>query len=264
MDLQLENKTAFITGSTQGIGFAIARALLREGVQVIINGRTQEKVTSAVERLQNGNINAAVTGIAADLADPADTESLVAQLPPIDILVNNVGIFEMKEFSEISDNDWQRMFDVNVMSGVRLSRALLPKMLARNWGRILFISSESGINIPANMIHYGLTKTAMISLSRGLAQLTKNTGVTVNTLIIGPTYSDGVSETVEAIAAAQTQDSAVLKQHLIGSVYPTSILNRFLDPAEVADIAVFLTSPLALATNGAAVRADGGVLNTIL
>jgi NAD(P)-dependent dehydrogenase (short-subunit alcohol dehydrogenase family) len=263
MNLKLENKTAFISGSTQGIGYAIAHALLTEGAHVILNGRSQEKVDAAVKRLNHDGLKGEASGIAADFDSAEAVASLISQLPEIDILINNVGIFEIKEFAEITDADWQRFFEVNVMSGVRLSRTILPGMLKKKWGRIIFISSESAINIPGNMIHYGFTKTAMLSVSRGLAQLTKNTEVTVNTLIIGPTYSDGVAQTVEQIAVSQQQSAADLQGHLINNIYPTSLLNRFLKTEEVADLVAFIASPLSIATNGAAVRADGGVLNTI-
>lgn len=264
MDLQLTSKTAFISGATQGIGYAIAKALLQEGAAVIINGRTPGKTATAVAQLEKEIPGAEVSGIAADFTNITEVNRLLDTLPGIDILVNNVGIFELKEFADTGDEDWLKMFEVNVMSGIRLSRRLLPPMLANNWGRVIFISSESGINIPGNMIHYGMTKTAMLSVSRGLAQLTRNTGVTVNTIIGGPTYSEGVATVVEQIAGAQHQDVAQVKAGLIKTLNPTSLLQRFIDPSEIAGLAVYLSSPLSVATNGAALRADGGVLNTIL
>lgn len=264
MDLQLKSKTAFVSGSTQGIGFAIAKQLLLEGAAVIINGRTQEKIDLAVKRLKQEIPAAEVSGIAADFSNVTEVNNLLTALPEIDILINNVGIFELKPFAAIKDEDWTKFFEVNVLSGIRLSRFLLPKMIANNRGRIIFISSESGINIPENMIHYGMTKTAMLSVSRGLAALTRNTEVTVNTILGGPTYSDGVAGTVEQIAAAQNVSVDQLKSHLITALNPTSLLQRFIDPAEIASLAVYLSSPLSIATNGAALRADGGVLNTIL
>jgi len=263
MDLQLKLKTAFISGSTQGIGFAIARQLLMEGAKVIINGRTDEKVSAAVEKLRKDLPGADVTGIAADFSDVAQVDQLLSRLPDIDILINNVGIFELKPFNELRDEEWMRIFEINVMSGVRLSRVLLPMMLERNWGRIIFISSEAGINIPENMIHYGMTKTAMIAVSRGLSQLTRNTSVTVNTILGGPTYSDGVAATVNQIAQAQQTSPEQLKDHLMKTLNPGSLLQRFIESPEIANLAVYLSSPLAVATNGAAVRADGGVLNMI-
>ncbi|UPK66631.1 SDR family NAD(P)-dependent oxidoreductase [Chitinophaga filiformis] len=264
MDLQLQSKTAFVSGSTQGIGFAIASQLLAEGAKVIINGRSREKIDLALSKLEQEIPGADVSGIAANFEDPQEVDQLLNALPDIDILVNNVGIFELRPFFDTKDSDWTKFFEVNVMSGVRLSRALLPKMLERNWGRVIFISSESGINIPENMIHYGMTKTAMLSISRGLSQLTRNTGVTVNTIIGGPTYSEGVAGAVEQIALAQQSNVEEVKAGLIKALNPTSLLQRFIQPEEIAHLAVYLSSPLSLATNGAALRADGGVLNTIL
>ena len=264
MDLQLTSKTAFVSGSTQGIGYAIAKALLQERATVIINGRTPERTAMAVQRLKDEIPGAEVSGIAADFTKVTEVNSLLDSLPYIDILVNNVGIFELKAFTDIEDEDWQKIFEVNVMSGIRLSRRLLPGMLEKNWGRVIFISSESGVNIPGNMVHYGMTKTAMLSVSRGLAQLTRNTGVTVNTIIGGPAYSEGVAVTVEQIAGAQQRDIEEVKAGLIKTLNPTSLLQRFIDPAEIASLAAYLASPLSVATNGAALRADGGVLNTIL
>lgn len=255
MDLQLKGKTAFISGSSQGIGFAIAAQLLKEGAAVIINGRNKEKLDQAVAQLQPLG---EVLGIAGDMAD------VVHEVPAVDILVNNVGIFELKSFFELTDADWLHFFNVNVMSSVRLSRALMPAMLEKKWGRIIFISSESGVNIPANMIHYGMTKTAMLSISRGLAQLTKGTAITVNTILGGPTYSDGVKNAVEQIASQQHMEASVLKQHIFETTNPGSLLQRFIEPEEIAQLASYLASPLSIATNGAALRADGGVLNTIL
>ncbi|WP_254560651.1 SDR family NAD(P)-dependent oxidoreductase [Dyadobacter diqingensis] len=263
MDLQLKSKTAFVSGSTQGIGFAIARSLLLEGARVIINGRTQQKIDQAVEKLKKEVPAGAVSGIAADFSDVNEVDKLLAALPQIDILINNVGIFELREFGEIQDEDWTKFFEVNVLSGVRLSRALLPGMLERNQGRIIFISSESAVHIPANMIHYGTTKTAMLSVSRGLAELTRNTEITVNTILGGPTYSDGAALAIEHVAKAQNQPVEAVKQNLMQAINPTSLLQRFIEPSEIANLAVYLSSPLSIATNGSALRADGGVLNTI-
>jgi len=264
MDLQLKSKTAFVSGSTQGIGFAIARQLLLEGAGVIINGRTREKIDDAIGKLAGEIPAARVSGIAADFADAAAVNALLTELPEVDILVNNVGIFELREFAGIRDEDWARFFEVNVMSGVRLSRTLLPGMLARNWGRIIFISSESAVNIPGNMIHYAMTKTAMLAVSRGLAELTRDTEVTVNSILGGPTYSEGVAAAVEQMAGAQNLRVQQVKEYLMKGVSPTSLLGRFIDPAEIAHLAVYLASPLSIATNGSALRADGGVLPTIL
>jgi NAD(P)-dependent dehydrogenase (short-subunit alcohol dehydrogenase family) len=263
MDMQLNNKRAFVSGSTQGIGYSIAKALLLEGASVIINGRAESRVRSSVQNLKAEVPGASVSGIAADFREPAEVQRLLGELDGIDILVNNVGLFEVKPFEEISDDDWTRYFDVNVMSGVRLSRAVLPRMIDAGWGRIIFIGSESGVNIPADMTHYGVTKAGMLALGNGLAKLTRGTGVTVNTILGGPTYSDGVGAAIERIAEAQQLATEELKAMIIGG-NQTSLLQRFLEPAEIASLAVFLASPLSSATNGAAMRADGGVLTSML
>jgi len=263
MNLTLTHKRAFVSGSTQGIGYAIARSLLEEGAEVVINGRDPERVDQAVESLRHDVPGATVTGIAADFADADQVSRLLASLDRIDILVNNVGLFDVTPFDDIPDADWQRYLDLNVMSGVRLSRHLLPRMLDAGWGRIIFISSESGVNVPADMIHYGVPKAAMIALGNGLAKLTRGTEVTVNTILGGPTYSDGVAETVRGISRAQGIDEEQLKSAIIGG-NATTLLERFLDPREVAHLAVYLASPLSSATNGAALRADGGALTGML
>ncbi|HEX6432514.1 MAG TPA: SDR family oxidoreductase [Niastella sp.] len=263
MDLQLAHKTAFISGSTQGIGFAIAKQLLQEGTRVIINGRTKDKTEIAVQRLMAALPAAKVSGIAADFSKMHEVNNLLKTLPTIDILVNNVGIFNLKAFEDIPDVDWMNMFEINVMSGIRLSRVLLPGMLAGTWGRILFISSESGINVPANMIHYGMTKTAMLAVGNGLSKLTKGTEVTVNTILGGPTYSDGVAHTIEQIAQAQGISPEQMKAAIMERTNPHSLLQRFIAPEEIANLAVYLCSPLAAATNGSVLRADGGVLNSL-
>ncbi|MBD8078419.1 SDR family NAD(P)-dependent oxidoreductase [Cellulosimicrobium arenosum] len=259
MDLRLNDKTAFVSGSTRGIGFAIARALVDEGATVVINGRSDAGVQQALLRLRAEVPGASVTGLVADFSDPAQVEELLGSLPDLDILVNNVGLFGLARFEEISDSEWQRYLDVNVMSGVRLSRHVLGGMLARGWGRIIFVSSESGVNIPADMVHYGLTKAAMLALGNGLAKLTRGTDVTVNTILGGPTYSDGVAETVAQIAQAQDVTTNEMKAAVIGA-NRTTLLQRFIEPSEIANLALYLASPLSAATNGAAVRADGGVL----
>lgn len=264
MDLQLNGKTAFISGATQGIGFAIAEQLLKEGASVIINGRAQSKIDLAIRKLIAAVPEAIVTGIAADFSNEQEVYQLLETLPSIDILVNNVGIFALKDFEHIEDSEWKNMFDINVMSGVRLSRMVLPKMIARNWGRILFISSESGVNVPGNMIHYGMTKSAMLSLSNGLSKLTRGTAVTVNTILGGPTYSDGVSDAVKHIAQVNNIGEPEMKAAIFQNTNGHSLLQRFIEPAEIAGIAAYLCSPLAGCINGAAIRADGGVLNTLL
>lgn len=263
MDLQLNSKTAFISGSTQGIGFAIAKQMAKEGVTVIINGRTQEKINLAIQAITDEVPHAKVTGIAADFSSKEEVEKLMEQLPSVDILINNVGIFELKNFNDISDEEWFNIFNINVMSGVRLSRYFLEGMLSRNWGRIIFISSESGINVPGNMIHYGMTKTAMLSVSNGLSKLTKGTKVTVNTVLGGPTYSEGVSQAVKHIANQHNHSEEVIKGQIMESTNPHSLLGRFIETEEIASVITYLSSPRAAAINGASVRADGGVLNTL-
>ncbi|WP_267237925.1 SDR family NAD(P)-dependent oxidoreductase [Microbacterium abyssi] len=252
-----------MSGATQGIGFAIARGLLAEGASVVINGRDQDRVDRAVRDLKAGDPEAPVSGIVADVADPRQMVQLVGELGEVDILVNNVGLFELAAFGDIGDEDWQRYFDVNVMSGVRLSRHLLPRMLENGWGRVIFIGTESGVNIPADMVHYGVTKAATLALSNGLAKLTRGTGVTVNTILGGPTYSDGVAHTVAALSAAQDVPEDAMKAAIIAQ-NTTSLLQRFIEPEEIASLALYLASPLSSATNGAALRADGGVLTAMI
>ena len=263
MDLQLNSKTAFISGSTQGIGFTVAKQLLKEGADVIINGRTQDKIDVAIRKLKDEMPFANVSGIAADFSSKEEVEGLLKQLPPVDVLINNVGIFELKDFNDIDDEEWLNIFNVNVMSGVRLSRHLLSGMLSRGWGRVIFISSESGINVPGNMIHYGMTKTAMLSISNGLSKLTKGTQVTINTVLGGPTYSDGVAQVVRHISQQYNQPEDLIKGQIMQSTNPHSLLGRFIEPEEIASVVAYLSSPLAAAINGTSIRADGGVLNTL-
>jgi NAD(P)-dependent dehydrogenase (short-subunit alcohol dehydrogenase family) len=263
MDLQLTAKRVFVSGSTQGIGFAIAKALLREGAVVVVNGREAGRVEHAVEALRAEVPGAEVSGIAADFADESQVQRLLDSLGEVDILVNNVGLFEIAPFESIPDADWQRYLDVNLMSGVRLSRALLGGMLTRGWGRILFIGSESGVDVPAGMLHYGVTKAGMLALGNGLAKLTRGTAVTVNSILGGPTYSDGVARTVGDLARSQGVPADDLKAAIIGA-NQTTLLQRFIEPDEIAALATYLASPLSSATNGAVLRADGGVLTTVL
>lgn len=263
MDLELQGRTAFVSGSTQGIGFAIASALAGEGVRVIVNGRTAERVDRAVASLRAAHPGADHVGLAADFARPDDVARLLDELGNVDILVNNVGLFGLAEFASIPDEDWARYLEVNLMSAVRLSRHALPQMLEQGWGRVLFIGSESGVNVPPDMVHYGVTKAAMIALSNGLSKLTRGTAVTVNTVLGGPTYSDGVAATVESIADAQSAPVEAVKAAIIGE-NATTLLERFLRPDEIARLVAYLASPVASATNGAAVRADGGVLTSML
>lgn len=263
MDMALNGKRAFVSGSTQGIGFAVVRALAAEGAAVVLNGRSVDRVDDAVGRLRALVPTADVSGIAADFAHPGQVRELMGRLGEVDVLVNNVGIFEVKAFEDISDDDWQRYLEVNLMSAVRLSRHALPAMLAAGWGRIIFVSSESGVNVPADMTHYGVTKAGALALGNGLAKLTGGTNVTVNTILGGPTYSDGVAAAIESIAQGQGVPAEQLKS-AIASGNTTSLLQRFIEPDEIANLAVYLASPLSSATNGAAVRADGGVLTGML
>lgn len=263
MDLKLKGKKAFISGSTQGIGFAIAQQLLQEEVSVTINGREKLKTEQAKEQLQQQFPNSQISVITADFSKKEEVENLLQQLTDVDILVNNVGVFGVEEFQSIADKDWYDYFEINVMSGVRLSRKLFPQMQNKNWGRIIFISSESGVNVPENMIHYGMTKAAMAAVANGLSKLTKGTQITVNTILGGPTYSDGVSKAVEQIVEAQNLEIEQMKNIIIGQSSPQILLQRFINPNEIANLVTYLASPLSIATNGASLRADSGVLQTV-
>ena len=257
MNLGLEGKSALVTGSTAGIGLAIATALANEGASVIVNGRTQERVDRAVQA------SGAAHGIAADLGTEAGARAVIAAFPAVDILVNNLGIFEPKPFDQIPDEDWRRFFEVNVLSGVRLSRHYIGPMKQKNWGRIVFISSESALQTPVEMVHYGMTKTAQLAVSRGLAESTAGTAVTVNAVLPGPTESEGVSEFVGNLAAARGVGRQALEREFFEKARPTSLLKRFATSEEIASVVAFVCSPLASAINGAAVRADGGVVRFI-
>lgn len=263
MDLELNGKRALVTGSTAGIGLAIAAALAKEGAAVIVNGRTQERVDQAVARIQQDSPSAEVLGLAADLGTADGCRAAVSQYPEVDILVNNVGIFEAKPFEQIPDEDWYRFFEVNVLSGVRLSRHYLPCMKENNWGRILFISSESALQIPAEMIHYGMTKTAQLAIARGLAETTAGTNVTVNAVLPGPTASEGVVDFVQGLANQKKTNREAVEEEFFKHTRPTSLLQRFEKPEEIAAVVAFVASPLASAFNGAALRADGGVVRSI-
>jgi NAD(P)-dependent dehydrogenase (short-subunit alcohol dehydrogenase family) len=261
MDLELKGKTARISGSTAGIGRAIATTLAREGARAIVNGRSQSAVDAAVGEIRS-TTGGDVLGFAGDLSQASTAEALARRHPGVEILVNNLGIFEPKPFEHIPDEDWRRFFDVNVLSGVRLARLYLPAMKRLNWGRIIFISSESAVQIPAEMIHYGTTKTAELAVSRGLAEALAGTGITVNCVLPGPTKSRGVDDFVEAIAKAEGKSFGEFEKEFFAKVRPTSLIKRFASPEEIASLVAYVASPLASATTGAALRADGGVIKS--
>ena len=258
MNLKLADKTALVSGSTKGIGFAIATGLAREGARVIVNGRSEKSVAEAKGQIEQAVPDARIESFAGDLSTAAAAETLLQRFPLVDILVNNLGIFEPKPFEDIPDEDWRRFFEVNVLSGVRLSRAYLAGMKQRNWGRIVFISSESAINTPAEMIHYGMTKTAQLAVSRGLAQSCAGTAVTVNAVLPGPTRSSGVEELAGQLSGGKS--FAEFEKEFFTTFRPSSLLKRFAMTEEVANLVTYVCSPLSAATNGAALRVDGGVV----
>jgi NAD(P)-dependent dehydrogenase (short-subunit alcohol dehydrogenase family) len=263
MKIDLSGKTALVTGSTAGIGRAIAEGLAKSGANVVVNGRKQKTVDAAVAAVSMVADGSKVCGVAADVSTAKGCEAILAAVPNVDILVNNAGIFEPKPFFDIPDSDWTRFFETNVMSGVRLSRAYMPGMLQRNWGRIIFISSESGLQIPKEMIHYGLTKTAQLALSRGLAEVSAGSGVTVNAVLPGPTRSDGVEAFVETLAKDAGKSTDDFAKEFVKAMRPTSLIERFATVEEVANMVVYTASKEASATNGAALRVDGGVVRSI-
>jgi NAD(P)-dependent dehydrogenase (short-subunit alcohol dehydrogenase family) len=264
MDLKLEDKLALVTGSTAGIGFAIAKALAAEGTQIIINGRTTERVSEAIATIRDIQPKAKFDSFAADLSKPEAADEIIRRFPSVDILVNNLGVYKLKPFEEISDAEWQSIIETNFMSGVRLSRYYLPRMKENNWGRIIFISSESGVNIPVEMIHYGVTKTMQIALASGLAETTAGTGVTVNSILAGPTRSEGIEKFIANIASEKDITPSEVEKEFFTSIRPSSLLKRFATIDEVASLVTFIASELSSATNGAALRAEGGVIRSIL
>jgi NAD(P)-dependent dehydrogenase (short-subunit alcohol dehydrogenase family) len=264
MNIQLKGKTAIVTGSTAGIGYAIAKGLAESGAAVVVNGREQQRVEHAVAQIRATVPQARLKGIAADLGTPEGVARLIAQVPDADILVNNLGIFEVKQFFEIPDEDWERFFRVNVLSGVRLARHYTQGMVKRGWGRVMFISSESGIQIPVEMVHYGMTKSAQLAVSRGLAESVAGTGVTVNAVLPGPTRSEGVETFLEQFAKQSGKTLEQIEEDFFRNARPSSLIQRFATSEEVANMVVYLASEQASATTGAAVRVDGGVVRSIL
>ena len=261
MNLELKGKLALVSGSTAGIGRAIAATLAKEGARVIINGRTKASVSDVVEKLRSIT-GGEILGFAGDLSIAAVAEQVIREYPDIQILVNNLGIFEPKPFEEIPDADWLRFFEVNVLSGVRLARLILPAMRRANWGRIIFISSESGVQIPAEMIHYGVTKTAQLAVSRGLAEAVAGSAITVNSILPGPTKSRGVGDFIDNLAKSSGQSYEQIEKEFFEKARPTSLIKRFATPEEVASLVAYIASPLASATTGAALRVDGGVIRS--
>jgi len=263
MDLGLSGKRVLVTGSTAGIGLATARALANEGAHVTVNGRTEARVGDAVDQLRGRLPNGTADGIAADLSNGAGCRAVIGYLPDVDVLVNNLGIFEPKPFEEIPDEDWIRFFETNVLSGIRLARHYVRGMRSRNWGRIVFVSSESALQIPTEMIHYGMTKTAQLAVSRGLAETLATTGVTVNSVLPGPTASEGVGQFVAEMATSRGLDAATMEREFFATARPSSVLQRFATPDEVAAMITYICSVQASATTGAALRVDGGVVRAI-
>jgi NAD(P)-dependent dehydrogenase (short-subunit alcohol dehydrogenase family) len=263
MNLGLQGKIAVVSGSTAGIGLSIATTLAAEGARVIINGRTEARVQEAIEKIRQRVPGSDLRGVAADLGTAAGVEAFLKKAPDADVLVNNLGIFDPKPFLEIPDQEWLRFFEVNVLSGVRLARKYLPAMLKKNWGRVIFISSESAQNIPAEMVHYGMTKTAQVAISRGLAQSVAGTGVTVNSILVGPTDSEGAGAFLDSLAKQQNISKVEMEKLFLEKARPGSLLKRFETPDEVAAVVAFVASTQALVINGAAVRAEGGVIQSI-
>lgn len=264
MNYHLDHKLCLVTGSTAGIGFAIAEALAGEGARVIINGRTDDRVAEAIKKIHAKHPKAKLEAFAGDLSQADEVDEVYKRFPEVDVLVNNLGVYEPKSFDKITDADWHAIIETNFFSGVRLSRAYLPIMLNHNWGRIIFISSESAVQIPKEMIHYGVTKTMQVALARGLAETTKNTGVTVNSVLPGPTRSEGVETFVKNLAKDQGKSVAEVEKDFFTTVRPGSLIQRFATNEEVANMVAYVASPLSSATNGAALRVEGGCVTSIL
>jgi len=264
MDLKLKGKTVFISGSTSGIGFGVAKIFLQEGALVYINGRTETSIDDAIQRLKAVFPDGKIEGIVADFSKAEEVEQLIKKLPHLDILINNVGIYTSKSFFETTDEDWSQHLEVNVMSGVRLSRHFLPKMLEKNWGRILFVSSECATLIPADLIAYSTSKTAALAISRGLAQLTKGTGVTVNTVLPGSTKTEGAEQFLSNLAKKENKTIPQVETDFFREVRPNSLLQRFASVEEIANTIVYFASPLSVATNGASIKLDGGSMGGII
>lgn len=264
MNLQIKGKRALVTGSTAGIGYAIAETLAAEGATVVINGRTEERIKQAMDNIKERYKAADLIAAHADLSTEQGCDTLIREIPNIDILINNFGIYEVKPFNEISDQDWLRFFETNVLSGIRLSRHYLKTMLNQNWGRIIFVSSESALQIPVEMVHYGTTKTAQLAIALGLAESTAETGITVNSVLPGPTRTEGVMKFIEEVAAKRKTSINKIEEEFFVSVRPTSLIKRLIEPKEIADFIAFLSSPLSAAINGSALRIDGGAIRSIL
>lgn len=262
MDLKIKNKIVLITGATQGIGFMTAKKLCKEGAKVIINGRNEKTIDEAISKIKNEIPDAKISGVKADLKDEVGSKKLISKVPHVDILINNLGIFEPRDFEDISEKEWFHMFNVNVMSGARLSQHYLSKMLSQNWGRIIFISSESALNIPKEMIHYGMTKSAQVSVARGIAQLTQGTKVTSNSIIVGPSKSEGVMTFLNELAKKENKTFEEIEKEFFDIHRPTSLVKRFADVEESANMIVYTASSLSSMTNGAMLRADGGIINS--
>ncbi len=263
MDLKLQNKKALVSASSSGIGFAIAYQMAREGAEVIINGRSKEKLEQAKSKILQDFPSAKIEFSISNLATLVGVEEVSSQFPEVDILINNLGVYEAKDFFDIQDEDWQRLFDVNVMSGIRLTRHYFKSMLQKKWGRVIFIASESGVNVPVDMIHYAMTKTCQLSLMAGLAKMTKGTEVTVNSVLPGPTRSDGVEVFLAQSAAKYNQDVDTFANNFMKEMRSDSLLSRFLDPMEVANLVTYVASPLSVGTNGASLRVEGGIIKSV-